>query len=694
MTASLSGIPIPGPGSERNPSSDGFFPSELEGCIASSQEPLAGLQPRWPRDVELGIAAQGSIYHGYPYLFLGAFPSLASTPERVEPLALACRLLADSLFVADDIMDEDPTDRERTANILRLQAMQFEAYRLLHGLFPPQTPFWSRLQTYLAVYAKACLTEKHFAAPGTGWTDLSQGAAIAIARGKSSLANLAVAGLAELAEDEGPFEPLTGSVGRYYVARQLVDDLTDWRDDLRRGVPSLLLARVAALEFSGDSKEELTRQIDRTTRAIYFGGHGREALELALQVLAAARREAAPYPDLPWQRLLNKLDGHCKGLLQDLDRLTGADRRSGRRTFELRVPPAESPWEEMAWKALGEVLERWRPVRSETSAKADEDDGPDDGVQEVRWRRAAPGGDLMARTLVAQALVDANEALGGQLEELLQDEIEYLLRRNSEVGGWGLSAVFPGLPGDANHLAHAMRILLLTGHREEVRKCCEAPLRTLLREGERRDDGALPIWVRTDGKEPPPGGRPDPAVMAHLLHALWLYDSARFANPLEAGVRWLETRQQPEGSWTSPACHGPLQPTTTVLAMMAAVDPASPSVAAAAEFVRTSQRPDGGWGSDPESSDPTSTALAVLGLAHAQRHAGEDEDVERARRGRELLRRTLDEKPPVTGGRILTAALILRAALLWHRLESRSEARIAGRAADGEPVAASVEVTA
>lgn len=183
-------------------------------------------------------------------------------------------------------------------------------------------------------------------------------------------------------------------------------------------------------------------------------------------------------------------------------------------------------------------------------------------------------------------------------------------------------------------------------------------------------------------------------AMARLLHALWLYDSSRFGDTLAAGVRWLETRQQPEGSWISPACHGPFQPTTTALAMMAAVHPASPSIAAAAEFLRTSQRSDGGWGSDPEISDPTSTALAVLGLARARRYAGEDEDLERARRGRELLRRKLEEKPPVTGGRILTAAFILRAALLWHRIDSRNEVRTERQTAEGEPAATSMEVTA
>lgn len=666
--------PHSGAGPSRDAGSGALFSPRLASSIAASQQPLPALQERWPRDVELGIAteAPGSIYHGYPYLFLGAFPSLARTPERVEPLALACRLFADSLFVADDVMDEDPTNRERSANVLRIQAMQFEAYRLLHRLFPPEARFWERMQTYLAVYARACLDEKHFAAPRTGWVDLSEAAALSIARGKSSLAKFAVAGLAELDGDESPLEPLIGALGRYYVARQMVDDLTDWREDLRRGSPSLLLARVAAMEFPGEGKEELMRQLDRTSRAIYFGGHGRYVLDRALGVLASAMRLSAPYPDLPWQRLLAKLETHCRHLLDDLDRLTGAEEACSRHSFLLRVPPAEGPWQELAWHALTGVLERWRPAAQVPETVSDGRQGQGD---EVRWRRAAPGGDLMIRTRLADALVDADEVLGGQLQEILQGEIVYLLRRSPEAAGWGLSAVFPGLPPDADHLARAMRILLVTGHRDAVHERCEAPLRALLQAAQQRGDGAPPVWIPTPGGEPPPpGGEPDPGVTARLLHALWLYHPERFDAAIGAGVRWLETQQEPDGGWSSPAERGPYETTADILALLASVSPGSQALGRAAAFLRARQSRDGSWGLARGPGDPTSTAIALLGLARAQAAAGDPGDPERANRAWERLRAWRVNGTKVGGGEVLTAAFTLRAALLWHRCETGTEA--------------------
>lgn len=646
-----------------------LFTPDLERSIASSQEPISQLQQRWPRDVELGIEAQASIYHGYPYLFLGAFPALA--PEDIEPLALACRLFADSLFVADDIMDEDPTDRERAANVLRVEAMQFEAYRLLHGLFPPDAKFWDRLRTYLAVYAKACLDEKFFSSPRNGWGELTETAALAIARGKSSLAKFAVAGLVELAGDEEPLEPLTRALDRYYVARQMVDDLTDWREDLQRGVPSLLLGRLAAVEFPSQPKEELTRQIDRTTQAIYFGGHGRYVLRLGLQTLERAVELSAPYPDLPWQRVLGKLRGHFEKLMQDLDRLTGSEPKHLRRTVQLRVPAAEGPWQETAWEALTAVLDRWRPTAQGVVRQQEGEE------QTVRWHRAAPGGDLILRTLVAESLCEADQVLGGQLEELLQGEVEYLLYRVTQAGGWGLSAVFPGLPGDADHLARGIHLLLHTGHRDEVCRRCEEPLAALLEEAERRGDGSLPLWIPGTGEteDPVQSGEPDVSVTARLLHALWLYDSERFHEVVDAGASWLEARQVPDGTWTSPAYRGPYEPVAATVGFFAAARSNSPALGRAAAFLRRSQRADGAWGLEGQPGDPLSTALALLALAHTWPAVGEAGDLDRAHRGRQRLQRFRKQGPAVKSGSVLTAAFALRAALRWQRFEGGATKR-------------------
>lgn len=609
------------------------FPPEVASATAAATAALRRLQERWPSTVELGIATQASIYHSYPYLFLGAFPDLAAA--RAEPLSLAASLFADSLFVADDLMDEDPTDRDTTTNVLRVQAMQFEGYQILYGLFPARACFWDRFRDYLSLYADACVNEKRFAAPEAGWGELSRDLALRMAKGKSSLAKFVVAGLGELAGDEAPIDPLTRALDRYYIARQMVDDLSDWRQDLERGYPSLLLARVAATEFAGESKTELARQPERTSRAIYFGGHARHTVELALGALAEADQLTEPWPDLLWHRITARLRVQCRNLLTEIDRIVGGETagpQEGRQRFQLSLPTPEGPWQESGWAALGTLLERFRPREAAAAAPG-----------AMRWHRAAPEGEALTRAIVADALCDADALLAGQLRPVVAAEAKLLLHQ------W-LRAGHGGLPADADHLGRVLRLLLRLGWQEVVEEHCRPSLAFFLEAGE-------------------PAGGPDEAAVAHLLTALSLWGSERFRGAIESGASWLETRQRADGSWQSPGYHGPYLPTAACVELLAAVRPGSAALHGAASFLRRAQLDDGGWSCEPESgAEAASTALALLGLARIQAAAGDEGDRRRAERGRARLLALPPLAAPALGGGALTAAFTLQASLLWHRL--------------------------
>ena len=200
------------------------------------------LQQQWSNPLFIGIDKAESIYTYYPYLFLPVFPSL--TPKDVRPLAVAGRLFASSLFVADDILDDSAAQQSLGARMMRTQASQFEAYRILHALFPPTAVFWQRFRDYLIAFSNAYLLEQSFAGKGRSWREFSEDTAATIAAGKTGIAKNVIAGLVELAEDESPFKPLTESIENYYLARQMFDDLADWQKDLQTQIPSLLLCRV------------------------------------------------------------------------------------------------------------------------------------------------------------------------------------------------------------------------------------------------------------------------------------------------------------------------------------------------------------------------------------------------------------------------------------------------------------------
>jgi hypothetical protein len=583
-----------------------LFPPEIETATTATAAALQRLQERWPHRVELGIATQASIYHSYPYLFLQAFPSL--TADRLAPLCLASSLFADSLFVADDIMDGDPTDRDVATNAVRVQAMQFEGYRLLYGLFPPTARFWDRFQDYLGLYAQACVEERRLAGEAD-WRELTQPLALRIAKGKSSLAKFVVAGLGAMAGDETPVEPLTRALDRYYIARQMVDDLSDWRQDLERGYPSLLLARVAA-ELGGASPDQLARDPQRTGRTLYAGGHARYTMTLALRALDEAAELAAPYPDLLWHRITAKLRARCQTLLAELERLaraTEARTDPERLRVELTLPAAEDAWQELAWEALGSLLRRWR-----TGA------GPSAGSL-----------GKLPRTLVAEALLDADACLHGQLRPLIEREAQALLEPSSP----------PGHLADTDHRGRLLGLLArLDPQTREDRG--EPHLENLL------NDLLDQIEIE------------DEALLAPLLTALDRHDRERFRPVVGRGAAWIEARQCPDGSWDSPGVRGPYLPTAACIELLAAVRPAAPALGRAAAFLRRGQKDDGGWG------DAVSTALALLGLARLQPSCGAADDPERARRGRAALR-TLARFDRPWGGTV-TAAFALQAALAWR----------------------------
>ncbi len=76
------------------------------------------------------------------------------------------------------------------------------------------------------------------------WREYTETMALEIASGKNGIARVVIAGLAELAQEDHLFQPLAEAINQYNIAHQLWDDLCDWQEDLRAGVPSLPIARV------------------------------------------------------------------------------------------------------------------------------------------------------------------------------------------------------------------------------------------------------------------------------------------------------------------------------------------------------------------------------------------------------------------------------------------------------------------
>jgi len=617
-----------------------LFSSTVQKMMEGSAAARDVLRARWPAGTRLQCSDPDSIYHGYPYLFLEAFPSL--TLAEVEPLARGAGLIFDAIIVADHVMDQET--EHVTADVLGVEALQFEGYRVLYGAIPPDRTFWQRFHGYLAAYAQACLEERALVHPGASWADFDEEKARAVAVGKCSVAKIAVAGLAELAGDDSPLEDLVQSIEHYYFARQMLDDLSDWRKDLEQGFPSLLLARVAAAAFGGD-RGQMAAQVDSTRREIYFGGHVAHTMQLALQAITGSDRHTAVYPNLAWQRQTLQIRQRCEAVLAQIQHLEGS-RTTTTRSLAVTLPAPTTPWQELAWAALRRILVRW----GAGSASAGEQ-------QDV----TSKVGDVLPLALVTDSLCDADTLLAGQLQPLIQSQAEYLLRRRQAHGGWSYAAVSMDLPPDTDHLGLVLRALLRSSRRPEVEQHCEALLQEVLEKATLREDGAIETWIRPwSGNPPLPACGPDVLVTAQMMEALALYKPGEFDPILARGASWIEGCQLEDGSWRSLLYRGPFLATAACLRFLLTARPESPAFTRAADFLRRALR-DGDGQTTHSARERLKLALALQGLAIAQQGgAGSPQDLEIAERARQTI--LLGQ-----GGGDLTTAFVLRAAVLWHR---------------------------
>jgi squalene-hopene/tetraprenyl-beta-curcumene cyclase len=307
-------------------------------------------------------------------------------------------------------------------------------------------------------------------------------------------------------------------------------------------------------------------------------------------------------------------------------------------------------------------------------------------------------GDVYQRSLLAEALSEAVGLAGPDLEPAVAHEIGYLLGRAQpqQPGGWSYFPELPELPADADDLAQMIRLLCMSGRRDLVAGRCDPPLAALLQTGV-HPDGSMETWIlpadpqlrsqqrQAQFVEVAWGTGPDPEVMANLLHALHVYDAARFAGTIERGLDFIERAQAAGGSWSSTWYFGPFYGVFVASRALVAARPGSDALSRAITFVRDSQLPDGGWGA--ADSDALSTSLALQTLALAPPELVDASDPERAGRARGWLEadRGADgwrgcpfiqmnvnraSGGPITtvfySSRTITTAFVLRAALAWH----------------------------
>ncbi len=671
----------------------GVFPPAVLEAGQRARARFEALRQQWEvePDSELTFGDEETItmYNCYPYLFLEAFPPIAA--EKVDDFALASNLFANAAFMTDKVIDLSQKAHRAARFMLLIVAFQTEGWALLNQLFPASSAFWQRFRGYLFDYFRACMHEKKFVRGELPWKDFDENLAWKLVIAKCGISQAAVAGLAGLSGDEAPLEALTKSICLYNFAHQMLDDLCDWKEDYLGQSPSLLLCSLLKERPENPRQEDLKE----IARKIYYEGYASKVLHLAIDALNQSI--ALISVELPWYHLQIKLRERCLGLLNDIMKITEMNRRRAvqQPNFHLELPLAGTPDQQPIWQGLQYLVQQWQKgfVEARQVTHFPHAEGFT-GRSELQYA------DIFQRAILAEILLDVSHTFALDLRTIIDYELNYLVesRCRDGIGGWSYFPNLPELAPDADDLAQIMQVCWLSGRFEAIKDYCEQPLHTLLSEN-RSSDGSFETWIIPAHNRTAKQDRQafyaehgwkrtaDVDVMANLLYALALYDEQRFADVINAGVQYIESRQDADGSWYSTWYYGPFYATYVTLRLLEQVRPTSHTLEVARHFLLNSQHEDGSWGMPGGQGDPLSTALALLCWSYLARLGKLGDAAPAIGKALAYLRHSYDEKEQswpryefirmtkkeevgdrTYGSRTITTAYVVKAATAWHRL--------------------------
>lgn len=591
-----------------------FDPTQLA-SIEASDHAFERLRSRWLASVDWRANDQRDtrrIYEMYPLLFAPAFPTISD--QTLGSLVTACRLLAEALFAFDEVIDEPLGPHRRAKAVAKGQSLQLEAVRTFAGVFPPKSGFWDALREDFMAYT-AAIQKEH----ALGAADLDEPTALEIARGKTAVARTCIAAMGIVGGRPDVAATIADAVSEYYVARQMWDDLADWRRDLARGQHSLLLTRAFHNLGSGSAHDAQSVGV-----VIYYEGHAEYVLALGSAALGRARAGIASLGvALPFGQLLAQLATEFAETRAGLIELVERKRRTpGARPHAL--PPAP-PTDETDETSRRDVL--WSAARH-LAVQAPRAFG-----EARHWMkfaectvrsRSTQAGDVFQRAVIGDALCELPEPLAACFAPVIAHEVTHVIQsRVCASCGWGYLPELDELPADCDTLGQVLQLALRRGVARS--EDFDAPLANAF--GRSHRDGSFETWIlppaatrdalhqhQAELVERVWGTGPDPEVMANLLYALALWDRERFADRIAAGSRYIVRTQRKDGRWYGRWYVGAYYPTYAAVRLLACVRDGVPAVERAIRTLLADQQPTGAWSRDgaPRSLDTAHALLALL----------------------------------------------------------------------------------
>jgi len=252
-------------------------PATLQSSLETAREVWRG---------ELKVLARGAFSDGSSIAQLTAFVADSYPPiseKAIAAISFATCIFSDAIVMADDIIDYGSRNPSFLNDLPQSLALLTEAYHTFASVLADNANFWNALRLYFSEYVRGLRSE------GTveDWSALSEDDCISIAGSKNGLIRIIDAAIAAASSStpNGMAEALLD----YFVANQMIDDIKDWKEDIKFGRPSLLLRKVCSARPLPENERAIRRAIYTSGAAVAVARHGLARLQSALSISNACR---------------------------------------------------------------------------------------------------------------------------------------------------------------------------------------------------------------------------------------------------------------------------------------------------------------------------------------------------------------------------------------------------------------------
>jgi hypothetical protein len=239
-----------------------------------------------------------NLYSVFPFLFTDGFPEIPL--EHLRLLSVASLCLLSHCIITDSLADHDPQTKCEAPDIMTNSQMLIYAWAFILRAQSKQHLQWDMFLEVYGEFNRAMVleAERHIGNP----TPYSNDDLIEVIARKSALAKIIIFKMSRLSGRFGNVEALGQSLDHWHLACNLLDDLKDWKVDLRARRFTYILTIV--IEGLGgwekiNTFDDILLQ-ESIGRYLYSSGILYEYYALILKSLDVSKRCAAEAACLRW----------------------------------------------------------------------------------------------------------------------------------------------------------------------------------------------------------------------------------------------------------------------------------------------------------------------------------------------------------------------------------------------------------